>query len=325
MNSSTPSPLLQVENLAVHFPMARTSWLQRGPSPVLQAVSDVSFSIQPGETLALVGESGCGKTTLGRALVGLYATTRGSVRFKGQELGSMNTEQRQQTRCAIQMIFQDPYESLNPRLPVSDVITEPLLIHGIGNRAERAERARELIAQVGLPVDALNRYPHQFSGGQRQRIAIARALAVQPKLLILDEPTSALDVSVQAQILNLLADLRRQHGLAYLFITHNLAVVSYLADRVAVMYRGRIVETGHTERLLDSPAHPYTRLLLDSAPGRGKLEASAADMSRGDSGGCAFAARCPRAATACAVAPVLHTVSAGQAVACHHPMESLAG
>ena len=259
MSTSTPSPLLQVENLAVHFPMARTSWLQRGPSPVLQAVSDVSFSIQPGETLALVGESGCGKTTLGRALVGLYATTRGSVRFKGQELGSMNTEQRQQTRCAIQMIFQDPYESLNPRLPVSDVITEPLLIHGIGNRAERAERARELIAQVGLPVDALNRYPHQFSGGQRQRIAIARALGPEPQLIVADEPLSALDVSIQSQILNLMSELREQRHLSYLFISHDLSAVHHLADRVAVMYLGRLVEVASRSELFDTPGHPYTR------------------------------------------------------------------
>ena len=327
MSTSTPSPLLQVENLAVHFPMARTSWLQRGPSPVLQAVSDVSFSIQPGETLALVGESGCGKTTLGRALVGLYATTRGSVRFKGQELGSMNTEQRQQTRCAIQMIFQDPYESLNPRLPVSDVITEPLLIHGIGNRAERAERARELIAQVGLPVDALNRYPHQFSGGQRQRIAIARALGPEPQLIVADEPLSALDVSIQSQILNLMSELREQRHLSYLFISHDLSAVHHLADRVAVMYLGRLVEVASRSDLFDTPGHPYTRALLDAIPRVGQGRRARGRTIQGDlpsplkpPPGCAFHPRCPKAQDRCKVEPPTLLPAPGrehQLVACH--------
>jgi peptide/nickel transport system ATP-binding protein len=318
------SSVLSIRDFAVHFPI-RKGLFKRTVGQV-KAVDDVSLEVGAGETLALVGESGCGKTTLARAVLRLIEPTGGSARLLGADLASLSGEALRRKRAEMQIVFQDPFASLNPRMKIGAILDEGMaaLLPEL-DRAARQQRAAELLDQVGLPVDAAGRYPHEFSGGQRQRIAIARALAVQPKLLILDEPTSALDVSVQAQILNLLADLRRQHGLAYLFITHNLAVVSYLADRVAVMYRGRIVETGHTERLLDSPAHPYTRLLLDSAPGRGKLEASAADMSRGDSGGCAFAARCPRAATACAVAPVLHTVSAGQAVACHHPMESLAG
>ncbi len=215
--------------------------------------------MMPGETLALVGESGCGKTTLGRALVGLYPTTHGAIRFKGEDLATMTKVQRQQTRHAIQMIFQDPYESLNPRLPVSDVITEPLLIHGIGSHTERADRARALIAQVGLPVDALNRYPHQFSGGQRQRIAIARALGPEPELIVADEPLSALDVSIQSQILNLMSELREQRRLSYLFISHDLSAVHHLADRVAVMYLGRLVEVAPRSELFahaGSPLHP---------------------------------------------------------------------
>ncbi len=324
---SAPSPLLEVQQLAVHFAMARKSLFQRGPSPVLQAVGDVSFSIAPGETLALVGESGCGKTTLGRALVGLYPSTHGSIRFKGADLKDMTATQRQQTRCAIQMIFQDPYESLNPRLPVSDVITEPLLIHGIGNRAERAERARELITQVGLPVDALNRYPHQFSGGQRQRIAIARALGPQPQLIVADEPLSALDVSVQSQILNLMSELREQRKLSYLFISHDLSVVHHLADRVAVMYLGRLVEIAPRADLFGTPSHPYTRALLDAIPRVGQGRRARGRTISGDlpsplkpPSGCAFHPRCPKAQDICkqeAPTPLAAPGRAQQWVACH--------
>lgn len=326
MTSSHP-PLLQVDQLSVHFAMPRTSWLQRGPSPVLQAVSDVSFSVQPGETLAVVGESGCGKTTLGRALVGLYASTRGNIRFKGEDLGTMSATQRQKTRCAIQMIFQDPYESLNPRLPVSDVITEPLLIHGIGNRSERAERARELIAQVGLPVDALNRYPHQFSGGQRQRIAIARALGPEPELIVADEPLSALDVSIQSQILNLMSELREQRHLSYLFISHDLSAVHHLADRVAVMYLGRLVEVAPRASLFETPSHPYTQALIDAIPRVGQGRRSRGRTIQGDlpsplkpPTGCAFHPRCPKAQAVCKVeAPTLLPAPGReyQIVACH--------
>ena len=324
---STTPPLLQVEALAVHFPMARTSWLQRGPSPVLQAVSDVSFSIQPGETLALVGESGCGKTTLGRAIVGLYGATRGTIRFKGEDLTTQGSTGRKKARQAIQMIFQDPYESLNPRLPVSDVITEPLLIHGIGNRGERADRARALIAQVGLPVDALNRYPHQFSGGQRQRIAIARALGPEPALIIADEPLSALDVSIQSQILNLMSELREQRGLSYLFISHDLSAVHHLADRVAVMYLGRLVEVAPRNELFATPSHPYTQALMDAIPrvgqgrrARGRTIAGDLPSPLSPPSGCAFHPRCPKAQAICKTdAPVLLPAPgrAQQLVACH--------
>ena len=319
--------LLEVDQLAVHFAMGRKSWLQRGPSPVLQAVSDVSFSVTPGETLALVGESGCGKTTLGRALVGLYAAARGTIRFKNQDLTAMTVAQRKQTRRAIQMIFQDPYESLNPRLPVSDVITEPLLIHGIGNRSERADRARELIAQVGLPVDALNRYPHQFSGGQRQRIAIARALGPEPELIVADEPLSALDVSIQSQILNLLSELRERRSLSYLFISHDLAAVHHLADRVAVMYLGRLVELAPRADLYDRPSHPYTRALIEAIPRVGQGRRNRGRTIQGDlpsplnpPSGCAFHPRCSKAQAICKIeAPALLPAPgrAQQVAACH--------
>ncbi|OYU74665.1 MAG: peptide ABC transporter ATP-binding protein [Alphaproteobacteria bacterium PA3] len=328
--STTPSPssaLLQVESLAVHFPMARTSWLQRGPSPVLQAVSDVSFSIQPGETLALVGESGCGKTTLGRAIVGLYAATRGTLRFRGIDIETKDSLARRQARQAIQMIFQDPYESLNPRLPVSDVIAEPLVIHGIGNKSERADRARALIAQVGLPVDALNRYPHQFSGGQRQRIAIARALGPEPSLIVADEPLSALDVSIQSQILNLMTELREQRALSYLFISHDLSAVHHLADRVAVMYLGRLVEVGHRDSVFAAPSHPYTQALIDAIPRIGQGRRARGRTIAGDlpsplkpPPGCAFHPRCPKAQALCKTdAPaLLPAIGGGQhLVACH--------
>jgi oligopeptide/dipeptide ABC transporter ATP-binding protein len=321
------SALLEVDQLAVHFSMARKSWLQRGPSPMLQAVSDLSFSITPGETLALVGESGCGKTTLGRALAGLYAATRGAIRFKGEDLSAMTAAQRQQTRRAIQMIFQDPYESLNPRLSVSEVITEPLLIHGIGNRAERADRARELVAQVGLPGDALNRYPHQFSGGQRQRIAIARALGPEPELIVADEPLSALDVSIQSQILNLMSELREQRHLSYLFISHDLAAVHHLADRVAVMYLGRLVELAPRADLYDRPSHPYTRALIEAIPRVGQGRRSRGRSIQGDlpsplnpPSGCAFHPRCPKAQAICETEAPLLLPACGRAqqlVACH--------
>ena len=218
----------------------------------------------------------------------------------------MSAQRRQQTRRAIQMIFQDPYESLNPRLPVSDVITEPLLIHGIGNRAERADRARDLIALVGLPADALNRYAHQFSGGQRQRIAIARALGPEPELIVADEPLSALDVSIQSQILNLMSELREQRHLSYMFISHDLAAVHHLADRVAVMYLGRLVEVAPRDALYGAPAHPYTRALLQAIPRVGNGRRSRGRSIQGDlpsplnpPPGCAFHPRCPKAQTIC--------------------------
>ncbi|PIX97190.1 MAG: ABC transporter ATP-binding protein [Hydrogenophilales bacterium CG_4_9_14_3_um_filter_63_34] len=258
--------VLSVHDLAVHFPIRKG--LFRHTVDHFKAVDGVSLSIQAGETLALVGESGCGKSTLARAILRLLEPTRGEVRVMGEPLGGLAGEALRKKRGEMQIVFQDPFSSLNPRMRIGDILEEGMAaLLPLAASARRA-RVAELLDQVGLPSDATGRYPHEFSGGQRQRVAIARALAVQPRLLILDEPTSALDVSVQAQILNLLADLQAAQGLAYLFITHNLPVVGYLARRVAVMRAGRIVEEGDAARLLTAPRHEYTRLLLDSAPGR---------------------------------------------------------
>jgi peptide/nickel transport system ATP-binding protein len=259
--------VLSVTDLSVHFPI-RKGLLKRTVGHV-KAVDGVSLEVSAGETLALVGESGCGKTTLARAVLRLIEPTAGQVRLLGEPLAGLTGEALRRKRAEMQIVFQDPFSSLNPRMRVGEILEEGMaaLLPEL-DKTGRTRRGLELLDQVGLPADAARRYPHEFSGGQRQRIAIARALAVKPKLLILDEPTSALDVSVQAQILNLLADLRREHGLAYLFITHNLSVVSYLADRVAVMRGGKIVETGAAEDLLTHPENDYTRLLLDSVPGK---------------------------------------------------------
>lgn len=260
-------PVLDVNDLHVHFPV-RKGLLKRTVDHV-RAVDGVSLQVAAGETLALVGESGCGKTTLARAILRLIEPTSGQVNLLGVSLAGLRGEVLRRKRAAMQIVFQDPFSSLNPRMKVGDILAEGMAALLPLSASERRLRVVDLLDQVGLPEDAAGRYPHEFSGGQRQRIAIARALAVEPKLLILDEPTSALDVSVQAQILNLLADLQQKHGLAYLFITHNLSVVSYLANRIAVMRAGRIVETDSAERLLARPKDAYTRLLLDSAPGGG--------------------------------------------------------
>ncbi len=264
----SPSAMLEVDQLAVHFPIRRG--LLRRQVGAVRAVDGVSLAVHPGETLALVGESGCGKTTLARAVLRLIEPTGGTVRLGGETLANLRGEALRRMRARMQIVFQDPFASLNPRMRVQDIVEEgmaALLPHL--DAGTRVRRTRELLDQVGLPADAGGRYPHEFSGGQRQRIAIARALAVEPALLILDEPTSALDVSVQAQILNLLAELQAARGLAYLFITHNLAVVSYLAHRVAVMRGGRIVEQGSVDTVLGAPSEAYTRELLASVPGWG--------------------------------------------------------
>ncbi|OYY94050.1 MAG: hypothetical protein B7Y41_08950 [Hydrogenophilales bacterium 28-61-23] len=260
--------VLDVRDLAVHFPI-RKGLLKRTIGHV-KAVDGVSLSVKAGETLALVGESGCGKTTLARAILRLIEPTAGQVSLLGEPLAGLQGEALRRKRAEMQIVFQDPFSSLNPRMKVGEILAEGMAALLSLSAAAQRERVADLLNQVGLPADAIGRYPHEFSGGQRQRIAIARALAVEPKLLILDEPTSALDVSVQAQILNLLADLQQKHGLAYLFITHNLSVVSYLAHRVAVMQGGKIVEAGEAEILLARPENAYTRLLLDSAPGKGR-------------------------------------------------------
>jgi oligopeptide/dipeptide ABC transporter ATP-binding protein len=257
--------LLEVKDLKVHFPVRRGIF--RRTVGHVKAVDGVSFALREGRTLALVGESGCGKTTTGKAILQLIAPTAGQVRFLNQTISSLSRSELRSHRSAMQIIFQDPYGSLNPRMRVAEILLEGMRSLGIGNdEGERLARVAELLAEVGLPVEALERYPHEFSGGQRQRIAIARALAVNPRLIVCDEPTSALDVSVQAQILNLLRSLQNRRGLAYLFITHNIAVVDYLAHEVAVMYQGRIVEHGPVDRVLRSPQSAYTRELLAAVP-----------------------------------------------------------
>ncbi|HEY0329653.1 MAG TPA: oligopeptide/dipeptide ABC transporter ATP-binding protein [Rhodopseudomonas sp.] len=317
--------MLAVEDVAVRFHSARGA---------TRAVDGVSLSIRPGETLGLVGESGCGKTSLGRAIARLVELEAGSVRLGGVDLTRLSRRQLRIHRSDVQMVFQDPLASLDPRWTVGALIAEPLNIHRIGSRTERRDRVADLLAKVGLPPDAAARYPHQFSGGQRQRIGIARALALDPKLLVLDEPVSALDVSVQAQILNLLVDLQKQLGVAYLFISHDLSVVEYISDRVAVMYLGRIVEIATREQLWSSPAHPYTQALFASIP---RLDAATAGPRaaplKGDlpspyapPPGCRFHTRCAIAQPRCrSVSPELAAMPrTAHAVACHFPTSSSA-
>jgi peptide/nickel transport system ATP-binding protein len=298
-----PAPLLEVRGLEMHFPIRR-GILKRTVGHV-KAVDGVSLTIPAGRTLALVGESGCGKTTVGKSILQLIRPTRGEVHFDGVDLTQLRGDALRSRRADFQIIFQDPYASLNPRMRVHDILMEGLVsLEVLHSRSEREQRIAELLAQVGLPVEAGARYPHEFSGGQRQRIAIARALAVNPKLVVCDEPTSALDVSVQAQILNLLGRLQRELGLAYLFITHNLGVVAYLADEVAVMYLGRIVETGTVEEVLATPKHPYTQALLAAVP---TIEGQRTSMHVGGElpspvappSGCHFHPRCPHAMVKC--------------------------
>ncbi|MCS6811129.1 MAG: dipeptide ABC transporter ATP-binding protein [Tepidimonas sp.] len=337
MTAATPqptagTPLVQVHDVARTFDVS-APWLnrvlQRLPRQRLHAVDGVSFEIARGQTLALVGESGCGKSTLARLLVGLYRPTRGQVRFDGQDVhATLAGRQGRALRRRMQMIFQDPYASLNPRWRVEAIIAEPLREHGlVAGRAAQRERVAELLRAVGLSPHDMVKYPHQFSGGQRQRISIARALATQPEFLVCDEPTSALDVSVQAQVLNIMKDLQRQHGLTYLFISHNLAVVRHVSDQVGVMYLGRLVELADKRTLFAQPRHPYTRMLLEAIP---KLHATgqARTPVQGEvpnplhpPSGCAFHPRCPHADARCKTErPTLQTV-AGVRVACHAVQE----
>jgi peptide/nickel transport system ATP-binding protein len=301
------TPLLEVRGLAMHFPL-NDSLLHRVrklPVEVLRAVDGVDLTVARGEALGLVGESGCGKSTLGRCIVGLYEPTQGEVRVEGQVLPAKRTAA---DRRRVQMIFQDPYSSLNPRMTVRQAIAELLRVHDLVPRAGVDARCRELLDLVGLPPSALDAFPRQFSGGQRQRISIARALALEPEILIADEPVSALDVSVQATVLNLLADLRRRLGLTMLFIAHNMAVVRHVCDRVAVMYLGRIVELASGEELFANARHPYTQALLRAVPRLAPGHATERDAVVGDPPspvnlppGCRFNPRCPRAADICRV------------------------
>jgi oligopeptide/dipeptide ABC transporter ATP-binding protein len=312
--------LLSIERVSVSFAQRKRLFGKERPS--LRAVDDVSAEIGEGETLALVGESGSGKTTLGR-VAGLRKPSAGKVRLRGAELDAGN---RALAGRAIQIVFQDPFSALDPRMPVSDIIAEPLRIQGIGTKNERRARAASLVEEVGLPADALNRYPHEFSGGQRQRIAIARALAPAPELIVADEPLSALDVSIQSQILNLFRDIQKREKLSYLFISHDLGVVEHLADRVAVLYLGRIIELGRREDIFAHPAHPYTRALLDSMPsigkGRRRKRAIKGEMPSplDPPTACVFHPRCPLAQDICRkVAPRFEPLAArpSHSAACH--------
>jgi len=264
-NGSGGDSLVQVENLKMHFPVTRGIIFQRRVGTV-KAVDGISFSIKKGETLGLVGESGCGKSTTGRAILQLYRPTEGSVQFQGQDLTKLRGNELRRMRRQVQMIFQDPYASLNPRMTVGDIIGEPIRVHNLRHGKAVRERVEELLSLVGLNAGFANRYPHEFSGGQRQRIGIARALAVEPQFVVCDEPVSALDVSIQAQVVNLLEELQDKLGLTYLFIAHDLSVVKHISDRVAVMYLGKMVELASGNKLYSMPLHPYTQALLSAVP-----------------------------------------------------------
>lgn len=321
--SSLGGPLLQVEDVKKHFPI-RSGLAARVVGQVL-AVDGVSFSVQRGETFGLVGESGCGKTTLGRVILRLMPATAGKVRFDGVDVFAASGSSLRKLRRGMQIIFQDPYASLDPRMTVGRIVEEPLLIHGEGNATERAERVGELLRQVGLGQAVYARYPHEFSGGQRQRIGIARALALDPKLILCDEPVSALDVSIQAQVLNLLRDLQEQLGLAYVFIAHGVDVVKHMSKRIGVMYLGKIVEMAATDELFSHPLHPYTRGLLLAVPVPVPGQRSRRTVLEGDvpspahpPSGCAFHPRCTLAEPRCSVEqPRLQGVGcSGHQVAC---------
>jgi oligopeptide/dipeptide ABC transporter ATP-binding protein len=297
----------------------------------VHAVSDVTLQIRRGETYGLVGESGCGKTTIGRLMVALESPTSGSVTFEGTDLTSLKAKELRARRKDVQLMFQDPYASLDPRMRVGTIIGEPLKVQKIGNPKEQEQRVQDLLREVGLSPQAVERYPHEFSGGQRQRIGLARALALDPKLVVADEPVSALDVSIQAQILNLMKDLQRKHDLTYVMISHDLAVIRYMADTIGVMYLGKLVEQGPAGQVYDHPAHPYTQGLLDAVPSavvvegverkvavRGELPSAVNPPS-----GCRFRTRCPRAQQVCSeVEPTLTDFGAGHVAACHFPLQT---
>ena len=319
--------LLDVKDLTVRFALPRPSMF--GPRPHLEAVRQVSFSLQPGRALGIVGESGSGKTTTAMATIRLVNAAGGKVLFEGEDLLALDDEAMRRRRRDMQLIFQDPYSSLNPRARVADIVREPLDLMEIGNPAERNERVKELFALVGLRPDQMSLFPHQFSGGQRQRISIARALSTHPKLLVCDEPVSALDMAIQAQILNLLHRLQTELGLSYLFISHDLGVVRHVCDDVAVMYLGKIVEEAPRNRLFDTPQHPYTQALLSAAPSLARRKSKGYVRPLTVSGdppspinlppGCAFAGRCPKAQAICReTQPELADIGDTR-VACHFP------
>ena len=317
------TPLLEVDDLKMHFPV-REGLLQRAKK-FNRAVDGVSLRIAPGETLGLVGESGCGKSTLGRCIARLYDPTAGNIRFQGEDITRMRSRTLRPMRQNIQMIFQDPMESLNARHTVGDILEEPFIVQGMGNGSYRSKRITELLNIVGLPARSASRYPFEFSGGQRQRIGIARAIALNPKLVICDEPVSALDVSIQSQILNLLVDLQAEFNLSYLFIAHDLAVVKHVSDRVAIMYLGKIIETADSETIYRDARHPYTQSLIAAIPVPDPHRKAARQIIQGDvpspinpPSGCHFHPRCPRAEEECKIrAPELRELDEQHMGSCH--------
>lgn len=315
------SPLLHVADLVKHFPIRRGAFGRT--SGVVHAVDGVTFDVAVGETLALVGESGCGKSTTGRLILRLLEPTSGTVHFAGRDVFALDSAQLRELRGRLQIIFQDPFASLNPRMTIGQTLAEPLALHGLADGRRRA-RVDEILHLVGLPAAYARRYPHEFSGGQRQRIGIARALAVEPQLIVCDEPVSALDVSIQAQVVNLLTDLQRRLGLSYIFIAHDLAVVKFVATRVAVMYLGQIVEFADKRALFASPRHPYTQALLQAIPVPDPAQRRTLAVLQGDvpnpaapPSGCRFRTRCPHARPRCAAEMPALEASDGHAVACH--------
>ena len=319
------TPLLQVDHLKTHFDVTKGLF---SPKQIVKAVDDVSFYVGEGETYGLVGESGCGKSTLGRTLVKIYPATGGKVLYKGQDIARLGKEEEKHFRKEVQMIFQDPYASLNPRMTVGEIIKEPMEIHGIlDSSKDREDRTAELLKTVGLKPDHIRRYPHEFSGGQRQRISIARTLALNPRFIICDEPISALDVSIQAQVLNLLHKLQEEYKLTYVFISHDLSVVEMISDRIAVMYLGFVVETAPKEMLYKTPLHPYTEALLSAVPipdpevkkERITLKGDLPSPSNPPSG-CLFHTRCPHCTEKCKTqVPTPVEIAPGHIVKCHYP------
>jgi len=316
-------PLLKVEGLKKYFPV-QAGVITHTVGHV-KAVDDVSFEVYEGETLGIVGESGCGKSTTGRMLMRLLEPTEGDITFSGRKISELSNKELRAVRRDIQMVFQDPYASLNPRHTIGKILEEPLIVHGIGNAKERKERVMSLLNIVGLSDFHAKRYPHQFSGGQRQRVGIARALMTNPKLVIADEPVSALDVSVQAQVLNLMQDLQREFKLTYIFIAHDLGVVRHISNRVGVMYLGHIVELADSESLYEEPLHPYTQALLSAVPIPDPDFKREAELIKGDipspsnpPSGCTFHTRCPHKMAVCSQqAPVFNEIKPGHSVACH--------
>lgn len=333
--ASTSEPVVAAEGLSKLYPITRGILFKKKIGEV-RAVENVDLSLNKGETLALVGESGCGKSTTGRLLMGLEPPTSGSVRVLGEDITDLSPKQMRNKRRDIQIILQDPYTSLNPRMNVGSIIGEPFEIHPEALEGRTVKQAvKELMDKVGLNPEFINRYPHQFSGGQRQRIGVARALALKPKIIVADEPVSALDVSVQAQVMNLLLDLRDEMGLSYVFISHDLAVVRQIADRIAVMYLGKIVETGPADSVYAAPAHPYTKALISAAPipdpqaqaARERIELQGDPPNPADPpSGCRFRTRCWKAQEVCAAEePLLQDLGGGHKVACHFPEVAAAG